>query len=383
MKVLHVVPSYAIIWGGPPKIVYQVIESLKDKFDIDILTTYTPGEIQVNIPEGVNFFSYKRSWFHSFWRSHSMEFKQFLELNIPKYDMVHIHEIWLFHFFITAKIASKHRIPFVVTPHGELDEWALSYKGFKKKIFSFLFQKKLLKRAAAIHVGTAKESEEVRRYLKRNVPPIFEIPNALLNDKYRLEPDSKSLDFDYNQPYILFLSRINIKKGCDLLIKAYAKWKGKGRFKLVLAGPPEPASYEKQLQQLVHKLGIADRVIFVGSVQGEIKKRLLKNAALYALTSYAEGFPVAILEALEAGCVLLLSNKCGVDEFLKTHGAAIVCETNVQSVHDGLDHFINLSINEIKQFKDKGPALIEKYFSSDIVAKKYISMYQGLHSLKE
>ncbi len=381
MRILHVLPSYAVDWGGPPKIAYQIAEGTRHTNQVDILCSYTPGEKLVNMPAGVRLISCKRNWFHRFWRGYSPEMKVYLQHHLHEYDIVHVHEIWLYHLYAVGTVAIPKKVPFIVTPHGELDEWALNYKGAKKKFFSWLFQKRILKKASAIHVGTQKETGEVKKYLNNNEPPIFEIPNALLDPSFKLEADSTALPFNYKEePYILFLSRINIKKGCDLLLKAFAKWKQNDEYKLVLAGPAEPLEYLLELKDLAGKLGIADRVLFVGSVHGKSKQALLENASLFALTSYAEGFPVAILEALQAGCPLLLSNKCGFDQFLESQQVAIVCKVTPESVLECLEKFETLTPLQITAIRQKGPLIIKEFYAGETVSKQYMNMYEQVLS---
>jgi glycosyltransferase involved in cell wall biosynthesis len=375
MRILQVLPSFAPEWGGPPKVVYQIAESLRHTFEIDILTTSSPGDDLVKIPPGVRFINLKRSVFHHLWKSHSAALLDFMNQNIANYDLLHIHELWLSHLFTSSRAASAHNVPFIISPHGELDAWALNYKGFKKRIFTEVFQRNLFLKATAIHALTQKEADEISRYCNGNPPPVFIIPNALPHSVIHYENNDALLP-SKDEPYLLFLSRINIKKGCDILLRAFSEWQHNTKYKLVITGTGDPSYYLDTLKKLAVRLGIDHRVVFTGAVYGSRKKALYENASLFVLPSLAEGLPLVLLEAMQAGCPMLISNNCGIDQILKEEKLAEVCEATVDSVLAGLDKFLQLSPEEIISIRCNGPRVLRKYFSNEIVSEKYINMYE-------
>lgn len=96
------------------------------------------------------------------------------------------------------------------------------------------------------------------------------------------------------QKYFLYSGTINERKGYADFIRAFAKIANKhDEWKIVFAGNGD---IEKAVR-LSYELGIEKRCIFLGWVDGEDKDRVFKEASIFCLPSYAEGFPMAVLDA--------------------------------------------------------------------------------------
>lgn len=143
-NILFVLPSYAIKWGGPSRVVHDICSNLSDFFQFTILTTYTDAADEIHpIPDGVNYVAFEVDKpISNIWKSYSVSLEVWLSAHITEFDLIHIHEMWHYSQYIATKKALKHKIPYLVSPHGELDDWRIREKKIKKKIVWSYFSKK-------------------------------------------------------------------------------------------------------------------------------------------------------------------------------------------------------------------------------------------------
>ena len=104
--------------------------------------------------------------------------------------------------------------------------------------------------------------------------------------------------------YVLSVGRFVEEKGFDLLINAFSRINA-GGIKLVLAGDSDhETSYSVRLKELAK----SNNVVLTGYVRGDELQQLFNNCRLYVLSSYNEGLPLALLEAMSYKLPVLSSN---------------------------------------------------------------------------
>ena len=220
MKVLHIVPSLSRSWGGPVTVVEHLTPVLSAQgVACSVLSVTFDGERAdvVSIP-GVPTTLLRTSVFGRLWTAHSFSAVSWLNEHIAEFDVVHIHELWSYLHHVGAKSAKRHKVPYVVTPHGELGDWELSQKRLKKRVFMAFSQRKSLQRASAIQALTSNEYIAIKKL--GLATPVRVIPNGVTQleieneDTGRVEQLFRELD---SGPKILFLGRLHTKKGVDLL----------------------------------------------------------------------------------------------------------------------------------------------------------------------
>src|SRR5262249_53609574 len=122
------------------------------------------------------------------------------------------------------------------------------------------------------------------------------------------------------RPYVLFLGRLIWKKGLDRLIPAMQQFTDAD---LLIAGNDEE-NYRPELEALARRCGVAGRVCFIGPVHGKEKWELLTSAHILALPSYSENFGNVILEAMAAGCPVLVTPEVGLASVVHEVGCGVV-----------------------------------------------------------
>jgi glycosyltransferase involved in cell wall biosynthesis len=183
-----------------------------------------------------------------------------------------------------------------------------------------LFERTTIARAAAIHVTAEAEGRELCE-LGLPARRIACIPNGVEYPRVH-EPLESGPYRNLPSQYVLFLSRINWKKGLDRLIEA---WHLIPDWPLVIAGNDDE-NYQPRLVELARKLGIADRVMFIGAVSDEHKWALYERAQLFVLPSYSENFGNVVAEAMAMACPVVLTPEVGIAPLIQTSGAGVVTE---------------------------------------------------------
>jgi glycosyltransferase involved in cell wall biosynthesis len=199
--------------------------------------------------------------------------------------------------------------------------------------------RKHLNRAAAIHCATEIERDHVRK-LKLQ-PPIFVEPHGLDLSEFERLPEKGGFRAKYpalgDQPFVLFLGRIDRAKGLELLVPAMARMRVKTP--LVVVGP-DWNNMRAWAEAEAARLGLTDRVIFTGMLRGRDKIAALVDAAVLALPSYHENFGIVVAEALAAGTPVVVSDQVYLHPDIKAAGLGGVVPMDVDALAGELDRWL-------------------------------------------
>jgi glycosyltransferase involved in cell wall biosynthesis len=230
-----------------------------------------------------------------------------------------------------------------------------------------------LEAAAAVHVTSAREAEDALRFDFR-WPLIEVVPNgvALPRTPDVRVPSPRIRELVSRENLVLYLGRINWKKGLDRLISAMALLP---EAHLAVAGSDENG-LEGRLRQQAERLEIVDRVTFTGTVFGRDKAALLRSASVLVLPSHSENFGNVVLEALASSCPVVVTPEVGA--------AAIVREANAGFVVPGVPGRLAESIRELvehpgrrREMGLRGRALVRREYSWARVAERMIALYRA------
>lgn len=291
-------------------------------------------------------------------------------------SLAHIHGLWQPHSILGARSARRHGVPYIMTAHGMLERWALKAKAWKKKAYALAFERRILSRAECLHALTDAEIGDFRRFgLDR---PAMRIPNGV-EAPTGVDPEpfwAKYPDLRTRQ-VVLFLGRIHVKKGIDLLCRAWgAVAHEHPNAHLVIAGP-DTGNTRSGLETLVDRLGVRKQVTFTGLLSGEAKWSALRAASLFVLPSHSEGFSVAVLEALAVGCPAIITSQCNFPEIVASH-AGWVIEPCVEDVTQALDEALRDSHEKLVLRGIAGKALIESGYSWRSVGRQMVEVYDRI-----
>jgi glycosyltransferase involved in cell wall biosynthesis len=329
LRILHVVGAYypAVRYGGPIRSVHGLAAALaRQGHDVHVYTTSLDGDSDLNVPidqpvilDGVSVRYFRVTalrrlcWAPAFGRR--------LRGSVAEFDVVHIHGVYLWPLLVAARAAARAGVPYVVTPRGMLVRDLISRKSrWVKTAWIQLFERTTLARAAAVHVTAELEGQELRA-MGLPAQRIACIPNGVEwprgHEALEAGPYSK-----LPGSYVLFLSRINWKKGLDRLITA---WRSIPDIPLVIAGNDDE-EYQPKLLELARTLGVADRVIFLGPVSDAHKWSLYERALMFVLPSYSENFGNVVAEAMAMGCPVVVTSEVGIAPLVEAAGAGVVTD---------------------------------------------------------
>jgi len=231
----------------------------------------------------------------------------------PTVDVVHTHIPFVYPTLAAARSAFKYRKPLFYHQRGVFDPERLRFKGAKKALYIAAVERPIMNRATALIALT---EAEVASYRALGVTtPCRVLPNGVDCGAYRTKPkEPRPLGIDPDSLVVLFLGRIHPTKGADRLLTAFFSIAARvPTAVLVLAGPDE-YGLEEKMRQRVEMNGLSGRVLFPGMISGSLKLDLLARADLFCLPSDAEGFSMAVLEALASGTPVMLSPGCHFPE---------------------------------------------------------------------
>jgi glycosyltransferase involved in cell wall biosynthesis len=305
--------------------------------------------------------------------------KKALEKHIPNVDILHLHSIFLWPTWAAARSARRIGKPYIIAPRGMLVKDLLERKSrFAKRLWISLIERNNIEHAAAIHVTTGNELKEIKTF-GFALPPVFVVPNGVDIEEIIRQPQCVAPMIEniiQKKPFILFLGRINWKKGLDRLIPALAYVPD---IPLVIAGNDEE-NYKPEIETLAASHGVFDRLIFTGPVYGDDKAALLQNATALVLPSYSENFGNVVLEAMAVGCLVVVTPEVGISEVVLKSKAGAVVKGEAGMLGEKLRSIVE-NPKEREEMGKRGKQMVDAHFSWSKIAMQMESSYK-LYSQK-
>lgn len=293
-------------------------------------------------------------------------------------DIVHCHGIWMYPSIAASRWRRSTGRPYMISPHGMLDPWAVRRSALKKRIARWLYEDGFQQRAACIRALCVAEAEAIRAYGLTN--PVVVIPNGvdLPRDEDGPPPEWRST-LPAGCRTMLYLGRLHPKKNLENLIRAWASLRSvpdADGWRLLVAGWDQ-GGYESRLRALVSELALGEQVRFLGAVYGEAKQRTLRTADAMVLPSLSEGVPMAILEAWAFRMPAAITPHCNLPDGVRA-GAAIEMGTDAASLARGLADFMRLGVQQRRQMGLAGRHLVETAYSWTTVAEQVVDCYRWI-----
>lgn len=281
-------------------------------------------------------------------------------------DCVHIHGIWEPSGLQVARLAEGLGIRCIVSLHGMLDDWAMSQRALRKRIFLAMLARPMLQRVAAAHCAS---DGEMRQAAPR-IPgvPLIRIPQPIdLGGLPRADPTGA-------EPAALMLGRLHPVKGAEIAIEAIAKVRHSGRpMRLLMAGTGDP-DYVQSLHALSARLGVENAIEWLGQLERSARAEAISRAMCAIAPTMQENFGVALFEALASGLPLVVSDSVDTRAELLESGGALVMPRDAESFADGLT-----SLHDDPTLRgrlgDSGRAWTLRWLDPDRLLERYLFMY--------
>lgn len=397
MKILHVIPTFAPAWqhGGPIQEVLGLTRELvRQGQAVTVMTTNVNGSGILDVPvECPVFMDGVEVWYfpveHPRWWYFSRSLGRALRQQVKRFDLVNIHSIFLWPTTIAAFWCRRYQVPYIIRPAGALDPicltksydrwWVSLNSRVKKQIYLNTLGRMDLEHASAIHFASQAEMEAARPLNLR--APTFIVPSgvdsSVLEVKSALPQRRERYPQLKGKKMVLFLSRLDPKKGLDLLISALGELAGRRKdFAFVLAGSGTK-SYEAKVAALVKEQGLGEHTVFVGLVEGKAKWQILREADVFVLPSYRENFGVAVVEAMAAGIPVVISNRVNIHKEIVQAGAGVVTDLNPKEIGVAVEQL--LGDGELRREMGKrGSKLVRERFTWEKVTKEMVCKYENI-----
>ncbi|MDG2535773.1 glycosyltransferase [Sphingomonas sp. HITSZ_GF] len=346
-------------YGGPAEGVRRLVEAWRaDGHVADVVTLDDPEAPYIRADnEGVFALGKRggpdaRTGPQPFLRrfSYSPLMVPWLRENRKRYDGVLVHSLWNYSTLAARRVLVGSDTPYFVFPHGSLDPWFRSAYPHKHFVKSFVwpFNEGVLMRNATAVMFTTEEERVLAQdiFLPYKVNPAivgFGSRDAEGDPEQTVRAFRAAVPALGERPFLLFLSRIHAKKGCDLLIKAFAGIAAeRPELDLVMAGPDQDG-WQARLQDLAASLGIADRIHWTGMIEHDVKWGAFRACDAFALISHSENFGIVVAEALACERPVLITDKVNLWREVKEDGAALIGTDTQESADALLREFVALA----------------------------------------
>lgn len=266
------------------------------------------------------------------------------------YDALIVHGLWQYHSFAVWRACARTTTPYYVFPHGMLDPWfrrQFPLKHLKKALYWPWGDYRVLRDARAVLFTCEEERllapQSFSRYRANAVVVglgTAEPPSA--NASLFLERFPQARD----RRLLLFLGRLHPKKGCDLLLEAFARVLASDPSWLLVFAGPDDAGWQASLLQRTAELGITDRVLWTGMLRDQMKWSAFAAAEVFALPSHQENFGIAVAEALACGLPVLISRAVNIWREIEEEHAGLAAPDTLQGTEDLLAGWLQLSAGE-------------------------------------
>lgn len=385
MKILMVTPYLGKTYGGTSRVVTEIASSL-GQFgqSVDVVTTSADdeGNLDVSTDEWIAQENYRVRYFRNWHRSDfiiSTALILWLKRHVEEYDVVHTHTLFAPLITATHGICRSRKVPYIVTPHGMLEPWALSYKAWKKRIYYRAFEETALQNASAIQVLSSSEVSHVQALGSYRT---VVVPNGIHQIDFSTSPDPETFYQKFpetrNKTLILFLGRIDPKKGLDLLAPAFAIVQSQfPNAHLVVAGP-DSINFMPTASTYFSKENCSKSVTFTGMITGKLKHAALAVADIYVAPSYSEGFSMSVLEGMASGLPCVITVGCNFPEAAKAKAACVV-ETNSSAIKAGLIQCLE-DEKAARKLGDEARKFVFQNYTWQQSAEKLIRLYESVVS---
>jgi glycosyltransferase involved in cell wall biosynthesis len=378
MKILHILPSVNPKGGGPMEGVRQRGLCLIEMgHQVEVVTLDdNKAAFLADYPLRVHALGPSVGGY-----SYNPKLVPWLRTYACNYDAVIINGLWQYHAFGAWRALHNRGVPYFVFTHGMMDPWfKVTYpiKHLKKWLYWPWADYRVLRDARAVLFTSEEE-----RLLARKSFWLYQAKEAVVAYGTSTPPqNSKALRDIFLAAYpelrgkriLTFLSRIHEKKGCDLLIEAFARVANLNSSLHLLIAGPDQTNLKPKLLAMARALGIADRVSWAGMLQGDMKWGAFYSSEVYLLPSHQENFGIAVAEALACGLPVLISDKVNIWREIQADGVGIVNSDTVEGTEKTLRSWIALSKQAQDEMAKKAKVTFEKRFTVDAMADSLIEV---------
>ena len=376
MRILNVIRSVNPVHGGPAEGLRQLVSAVGDLgHTVDVLTLDAPGDPWLaDFPARTHPLGPVRTNY-----GYCKSLVPWLKNNAKDFDAVIVHGLWQYHGFAVWRALHGSELPYFIYFHGMLDPWfkrRYPLKHLKKWLYWPWADYRVARDAKAVLFTASEEARLAAQsfWLYRVNASVVGFGVAL--DGHALTGQAEHFHQAFPETrgkrIVLFLARLHPKKGCDLLIEAFARFASADlSLHLVMAGPDQTGLTDG-LQALAAKCGIAQRITWTGMLQGNLKWGALRAAEVFSLPSHQENFGIAVAEALAVGLPVLISERVNIWREIVDDGAGFADADTLAGTIATLDRWLGWASLDRALMGERARACYQDRFCIDAAAKRVV-----------
>jgi glycosyltransferase involved in cell wall biosynthesis len=295
-------------------------------------------------------------------------------------DAVVVHGLWRYPGVGVRRGLRGRSVPYFLFPHGMLDPYfkaAFPWRHVQKAICWRIAESRVVRDAQAVIFTSEGERQRARLTFSPYACRECVVGLGIARPESGKEAAKQAFLAQFPQlvkkRIVLFLGRIHPKKGCDLLIHAFARTAPRDPLlQLVIAGPDE-CGWRAGLERLTVQLGVASRVTFTGVVNGGLKWGALYASEVMVLPSHAENFGLTVAESLACGVPVLLSKEVNIWREIEADGAGFAAQDDIQGVTSLLEQWLGATEERRAGMSDRALQSFAKRFELEHFADELIA----------
>jgi glycosyltransferase involved in cell wall biosynthesis len=307
---------------------------------------------------------------------YSRSFIPWLRANVGRFDCVIAHGVWQYPCLATWRILRRSATPYFVFTHGMLDPWfrrTYPLKHMKKAAYWRVGGHRILRDARAVFFTSEEEEllagQSFQPYRCRGVTVGFGTTGPSGNAFELRRAFLEAFPELMGKKLLLYLGRVNPKKGLDILIEAFARTVANDdAYQLVIAGPNNP-EWKAVLARQAARLRVAKQLTWTGLLTDDQKWGAFYAADMFCLPSHQENFALGVAEALACGLPVLISNKVNTWREIDSFGAGFVANDDVPGAVRSLERWLLLSPDEQDAMRERARDCFELTFKIEAAAQ--------------
>jgi glycosyltransferase involved in cell wall biosynthesis len=385
MRLLHIICSTDAESGGPIEALKRISEvHLRDGHTIEAVSLEAPEEAAarqfdfplIGVGRGVGKYRFASS------------LTPWVKKNAANYDAVVLHGLWNYSSVGAWRALRKLQTPYFIFAHGMMDPWfreQYPLKHFAKQIYWSLLEGRVLRRAASVLFTCREEMERARNVFRghsyRGRVVLFGTADPGGDAATTIAEFAAAFPELKNRRFLLFLSRIHPKKGCDLLIRAFAACISTipADLDFIIAGPDQ-VGWVPTLKSLAGKLGVADRIHWPGMLTGNLKWGAFRSAEAMILPSHTENFGFVVAEAMACSTPVLISDKVNIWREVEAAGGGFVEPDTEEGTKNLIRKFVALPPEEHARMRSNAREGFLRHFDIEVSARDFARMVESVRS---
>jgi glycosyltransferase involved in cell wall biosynthesis len=371
IKICHTISGLSVKSGGPSFFLSSLLKQIHKNNNYNNYIIFYSDNSDIKIPINNSFLIKRDKLYFSKLGYIPNYFKDILPINL---QIIHCHGLWQYFIIKSYYFSKRHKIKFIISPHGMLEPWSLKQNWLVKKISFYLYQKKILNHASCIHATSLMEANNIKKLGFKNIAII---PNGIDINEYNFK-NSNNL-YNNDELTFLFISRIHHKKGIEILINSLFLLRKNcdKKFKLHIYGDGN-IQYIDKINLLI-KMTKMDDLIFVHKpIYGSLKINLLQNSDILILPSFSENFGNVIAEALSCGTPVITTNKTPWT-ILNITNSGWCIDVGITPLYNLLIKIINIDKKTLNFMSINARKLACDQFSISKTSNMHLKMYDWVH----